>query len=183
MGLTETALIGVGLAMDAVAVSMANGMIYRNLRWRDYGTMLAFFAGFQMLMPVLGYFAGSFFAEALTSYSGIVILLILGAIGGNMIREGMRHTGDCQMIPSRNMTCGVLFFQAVATSIDALAVGIGFSLAHVRIGAAAAEIGIITAVMVAAAIAAGRRFGDALGSRAELLGGIILLTIGIKAIL
>lgn len=183
MGFMEIALIGVGLAMDAVAVSMTNGMIYKNLVLRDYTGMLLFFSGFQMLMPLIGYFAGSFFAEVMTTYSGIVILLILGIIGGKMIKEGIVHLKEHQLPQNRSLTLGILFFQAVATSIDALAVGIGFSFMHVPLISAVAEIGVITAVMVMGAIFVGRRFGDLLGSKAEILGGTILVIIGVKAIL
>lgn len=183
MGFFEIALIGAGLAMDASAVSMTNGMVYRNLRWKDYGQMLVFFAGFQMLMPVAGYFAGSFFAEFMTVYSGFAIFLILGVIGGKMIIEGISHMKDHAVAEKRQLTGGILFFQAIATSIDALAVGIGFSFANVSMGIAVAEIGAVTAVMVAISIIIGRKFGDLLGSRAEISGGIILVIIGIKAIL
>lgn len=183
MGFIEIALIGVGLAMDAVAVSMTNGMIYKNLKPRDYAAMLVLFAGFQMLMPVIGYFAGSLFAEIMTTYSGFVILLILGIIGGKMIKEGFIHMKEHQAPRDRVLTLGILFFQAIATSIDALAVGIGFSFMRVSIGAAVLVIGVVTALMVAAGILVGRRFGDLLGSKAEILGGTILVIIGVKAIL
>ena len=183
MGLIEIALIGVGLAMDAVAVSMTNGMIYKNLRFGDYLGMLVFFAGFQMLMPVVGYFAGNFFAEIMTTYSGFIILLILGVIGGKMIKEGIIHMRQQQVPKEKVLTLGILFFQAIATSIDALAVGIGFSFMRVPLAIAVTEIGAITAAMVAAAILIGRKFGDLLGSKAEILGGTILVIIGVKAIL
>lgn len=183
MGFLEIALIGVGLAMDASAVSMTNGMVYKNLSWKDYGLMVVFFAGFQVLMPLVGYFAGSFFAEIMAEYSGIAILLILGIIGGNMIKEGVSHMRSQEPPEKKKMTKGVLFFQAIATSIDALAVGVGFSFMGIPIGAAAAEIGVVTAIMVTAAVFIGRKFGDLLGSRAEILGGTILVIIGIKAIL
>ncbi len=183
MGFFEIALIGVGLAMDAAAVSMTNGMVYQNVTWRDYAMMVLFFAGFQILMPIVGYFAGSFFAEIMTEYSGFTILLILGIIGGKMIWEGISHTRSHEAPQKRQMTMGILFFQAIATSIDALAVGLGFSFMEVPIVTAAAEIGIVTAVMVVIAVLIGRKFGDLLGSRAEILGGTILVIIGIKAIL
>lgn len=183
MGFLEIALIGVGLAMDAAAVSMTNGMVYRNVAWKDYAMMVVFFAGFQMLMPIAGYFAGSFFADFMTAYSGFAILLILGIIGGKMIWEGISHLRTHEAPQKRQLTIGILFFQAIATSIDALAVGLGFSFMAVPIGAAAAEIGIVTAVMVILAVFIGRKFGDLLGSRAEILGGTILVIIGIKAIL
>ena len=100
-----------------------------------------------------------------------------------MIKEGVAHLKEHQMPKNRVLTLGILLFQAIATSIDALAVGLGFSFLGVPIGAAAAEIGIITAIMVMISIYVGRKFGDLLGSKAEILGGTILVIIGIKAIL
>lgn len=183
MGFVEIALIGVGLAMDASAVSMTNGMVYQNLDWKEYGQMILFFAGFQVLMPVIGFFAGSFFAEVMAEYSGFAILLILGVIGGKMIAEGISHMRSQEPPKKKKMTKSILLFQAIATSIDALAVGVGFSFVGIPIGPAATEIGIVTAIMVTAAVILGRKFGDLLGSRAEILGGTILVIIGIKAIL
>lgn len=183
MGIAEIALIGVGLSMDAVAVSMTNGMVYRNLRRVNYVAMPVFFSLFQAGMPLIGYFAGGLFADVITKYSGFVILLILGIIGGKMIKEGIAHFRSQEPVPGKDMTPGVLIFQAVATSIDAFAVGIGFSVIHISILPAISLIGVITAFLVIVAILIGRKFGDILGSRAEVLGGVILVIIGIKAII
>lgn len=182
MGLLETTMIGVGLSMDAVAVSMTNGMCYRNLAKKDYIAMILFFGLFQGLMPLMGFYAGSIFARWITRYSGIVIFLILGAIGGNMIRESFHQEAEvCQA--GKKFTVTVLFFQAVATSIDAFAVGVGFCAVSVEILPAVSVIAAITAVMVAGAIFIGKKFGDIFESRAELLGGIILIIIGIKGLI
>ena len=91
MGLTDILLIGAGLAMDAAAVSMTNGMVYKNLNKLTYISMPVFFGVFQMLMPVMGYYAGGLFAEIMTRYSGIVIFVILGIIGAKMIKEGVEQ--------------------------------------------------------------------------------------------
>ena len=183
MDFFDVLFIGIGLAMDAAAVSMTNGMVYRNLKKTTYLAMPVFFGAFQTLMPILGYYAGSVFADIITRYSGIVIFLILGIIGGNMIREGIsdiRKGSDCAY---KTMSLKVLLFQSVATSIDAFAVGIGFSAMKISILAPVILIGIITAAVVAAAILIGRKFGNMLGCRAEILGGIILAVIGIKALI
>lgn len=182
--------------MDAVAVSMTNSMVYRNLKIRQYLSMPIFFGAFQALMPLLGYFAGTFFADIISKYSGIVILLILGVIGGKMLKEGIEHikqekenpnehhASEYEKKPDRSrFTLGVLIFQAVATSIDAFAVGVGFSAMRVEIVQAALIIAAVTAVLVIGAILIGRKFGDVLGSHAEVLGGLILIAIGVKAML
>lgn len=182
--------------MDAVAVSMTNGMVYRNLKFRQYLAMPIFFGAFQALMPFLGNFAGTFFADIISKYSGIVILLILGVIGGKMLKEGIEHTREEKEHPEEHhsgegqqtgkkggLTLGVLIFQAVATSIDAFAVGVGFSAMRVDIIQAITIIAVVTAVMVTGAIIIGKKFGDVLGSRAEILGGLILIAIGVKAMI
>ena len=183
MSLIDILLIGVGLAMDAAAVSMTNGMVYKNLNKATYASMPVFFGAFQFIMPVIGYYASGIFAELITRFSGIVIFIILGIIGGKMIKEGIEDIRNDQVCPVKLMTVKVLFFQAVATSIDAFAVGIGFSAARISVWMPAAVIGVITALIVIAAIFIGRRFGNMLGCRAEILGGIILLVIGIKALI
>lgn len=193
MSLIEIILIGLGLAMDAVAVSMTNGMVCKNLKTKDYVLMVLFFSLFQAIMPLIGYFAGGLFAEIISKYAGIVIFLILGIIGGKMIKEGWGHMREQRATGSKHacdtalaqkrLTFSVLIFQSIATSIDAFAVGVGFSAMRVDILLAVSIIAFVTADLVALAIVMGRKFGDILGSRAEILGGIILVIIGIKAII
>ena len=183
MDLADILLIGAGLSMDAAAVSMTNGMVYKNLTKIKYAAMPAFFGAFQMLMPILGYYAGGLFADIMAKYSGIVVFVILGIIGGKMIKEGFDDMKKHENAPSRVMDLKTLFFQAVATSIDAFAVGIGFSALGIGIIGPSAIIGATTAVIVVIAILIGRKVGDMLGSRAEVLGGAILVIIGIKALL
>ena len=166
--------------MDAVAVSMSNGMAFRGLDRRDYIAMPFLFGIFQGLMPLAGYYAGSLLAGLITRYSGIIICAILSLIGGNMIREGLR--GDAAEVKDKGLTAGVLLLQAVATSIDAFAVGVGFCAVQTEILPAAGVITAVTVVLVAFALAVGRRFGDAFGSRAELAGGLVLVIIGLKAL-
>lgn len=180
MSFTEIAVIGVGLAMDAAAVSMTNGMCYR-LTGKDRAAMILFFGIFQGVMPLFGFFAGSVFQRWITKYSGIVIFLILGVIGGNMVKESFHREESCAV--TKKLTLRVLFFQAVATSIDAFAVGVGFCAAGVDIVPSVSVIAVITAVIVLLAILVGRKFGDIFESKAELLGGLILIIIGVKALL
>lgn len=110
MGLTDILLIGAGLAMDAAAVSMTNGMVYKNLNKLTYISMPVFFGVFQMLMPVMGYYAGGLFAEIMTRYSGIVIFVILGIIGAKMIKEGVEDLRKHEVCPAKIMTLKILFF-------------------------------------------------------------------------
>lgn len=183
MSLIDILLIGVGLSMDAAAVSMTNGMVYKNLNKAKYVLMPVFFGAFQFIMPVVGYYAGGLFADIITRYSGIVIFVILGIIGGKMIKEGIGDMKEKEVCPVKLMTVKVLFFQAIATSIDAFAVGISFSAAGINVWGPSAVIGVTTAAITVAAIFIGRKFGDMLGCRAEILGGIILVVIGIKALI
>ncbi len=166
--------------MDAVAVSMSNGMAFRGLKKRDYIAMPLCFGIFQGVMPMAGFYAGSLLAGLITGCSGIVICLILSLIGGNMIREGLQ--GERAQTGHRRLTLWVLLLQAVATSIDAFAVGVGLCAAQVEILPAAALITAVTAALVALGLLAGRRFADALGSKAELTGGLVLVIIGLKAL-
>ena len=120
MGIIEILLIGLGLSMDAAAVSMTDGMCGRELNCGKTFLIPASFGIFQALMPLLGYYAGSLFSEFLDAYAGIVVLLILGVIGGKMIYDGLRKEEERVC---RRLTGFTIFLQAIATSIDAFAVG------------------------------------------------------------
>lgn len=183
MSLIEIAILGVGLAMDAACVSMTNGMVYKNLKVKEYISMPLFFGVFQGVMPLIGYYAGNLFASVITQFGGIVIFAILGIIGGKMLYDGIRHNDQSGSPKKKSLTLGVLLLQAIATSIDAFAVGVGFCAVRVSILPAVTIIACITAVIVALAILIGRRFGDLFENKAEMLGGIILVLIGIKALL
>ncbi|SCJ96208.1 putative sporulation protein YtaF [uncultured Eubacterium sp.] len=181
MGLFEVSLIGVGLAMDAASVAMTNGMVYKKLSMGNYISMPLLFGIFQGVMPLIGFYAGTLFAGIIMKYSGIVIFAILAIIGGNMIKESLSKESDAVEI--KNLTMTILIFQAIATSIDAFAVGVGFCAICVDILPAVSIIAVITAFMVAGAIAVGKKFGDIFENKAEFLGGIILIIIGVKGLL
>lgn len=181
MNLFEILLIGISLSMDAAAVSMTNGMVFTKIsKFKFLVTALAF-GFFQALMPALGYFTGTLFAGFMEAYSGIVIFILLGFIGGKMVKDGLCDCGegDCE---KKEFTYGLLALQAVATSIDAFAVGVSFVAAKTSIALALPIIGATTFIISLAALALGRRFGDKLGAKAEIFGGIILILIGIKAL-
>ena len=181
MNLTDIIMIGIGLSMDAVAVSLTNGMVYR--LGRDKKIMMpVFFGVFQGLMPLLGYYTGGFFSEWLSRYSGFIIFFILGFLGAKMVKEGLSHESLEKKEPTV-MTYGVLFMQAIATSIDAFAVGIAFCTACVSIWSAAGIICVTTFVCSMIAVLLGKKFGDFLGKKAEVFGGSILILLALKALL
>ncbi len=181
MGIIEILCIGIALSMDAAAVSMTNGMVYSKIsKLKFFMTALAF-GFFQALMPALGYFTGALFADVMERYSGYVILIILGIIGAKMIKDGLTDCGEVECA-KKEFTYTLLLAQAIATSIDAFAVGVSFAAAKTDIALALPVIGLTTFIISLLALAVGRKFGDKLGSKAEVLGGIILILIGIKAL-
>lgn len=181
MNLLDITLIGVGLSMDAFAVSISNGMVYRGLTKRRQAAMPIFFGIFQMLMPLLGFYIGSLFAAWIDRYAGILILLILGYIGGKMVWDGMHPSKDPSEAQADNLSWKTLFFQAIATSIDAFAVGVGFSAVGISILPATALIGMTTFLLCWVAIAIGKMFGKLLEDNAQIVGGVILIFIGLKS--
>lgn len=184
MDYPDIALIGAGLSMDAFAVAVSNGMVYPNLTKRRRAAMPVLFGLFQMLMPLAGYRIGSLFAAWMDRYAGILILLILGGIGGKMMWDGLHpEPKDGAASPAGQLSWQLLLMQAVATSIDAFAVGVGFSAVGIAIVPAAALIGGITVVMCRLAVGIGRRFGAVLEDKAQIAGGALLLLIGLKAFL
>lgn len=183
MGIIEIILIGIGLSMDAVAVSMTNGMVYKTMSRNTTMLQPIYFGMFQGIMPLLGGFlSGSILAEAISSYSGYIILVILGIIGIKMVKDGYKSQKD-EACVRPNMSNRLLIAQAFATSVDAFAVGIGLSLLDVNLLYAASIISITTFILVIVSIRIGKKFGDYLGCKAEMLGGVILISIGLKAFL
>lgn len=190
MGFIEIILIGVGLSMDAVAVAMTNGMVYKHTPKQKVIAMPILFGLFQGLMPLIGYFAGGLFEEVLCKYAGFLVFLILGFIGGKMLRDAFGGDEEVEDAESQGegraekvLTYKVLVIQAIATSIDAFAVGIALSAMQVSIVPAVISITVITALCCSLAIFIGKKCGDILGNKAEIIGGVILLFIAIKALL
>ena len=175
-GLLEIVLIGVALSADAMAVTAANILANPQMPRSRQMLMPLFFGLFQALMPVAGYFAGELAAGFIERYAGIVSLIILGVIGGKMIWDGLR--GDDE--GKSSVTIGALLLQAVATSIDAFAVGVTFAAQQTSIALAAPVIGVCTFVCCLIVLAIGRRLGSHFGSKAQVVGGVILIIIGIK---
>lgn len=172
--------LAVGLSMDAFAVSVCKGLAMKKITVRKALIVGLWFGGFQALMPVLGYFLGAQFKEKITAVDHWIAFVLLGFIGINMIRESMEKEEVC---PSAGVDPKTMFPLAVATSIDALAVGVTFAFLDVNIAAAAGFIGVTTFIFSAAGVKVGNVFGSRYKSKAELAGGIILVLLGIKILL
>ncbi len=184
VGIGEVLLLGLALSADAFSVTISNTFVYGNERRFRLLLMPLFFGFFQGFMPLVGYFLGGLAATLIERYAGIVTLVILGIIGGSMIREGaeaLLHPGEETRDTPPRLTVGLLLFQAVATAIDAFAVGVSLRAEQVAILPASAIIGCTTAVCCVVAIIIGRKVGPLLGDRAEVVGGIVLVCIGLRA--
>lgn len=178
MTIFEIILIGTALSMDAFAVCIASSMVYTNMTASKKLSMPIAFGLFQGLMPIAGFYLGGFFSPFIEKWSGLVSLLILGIIGVNMIREGFCPEGECE---KKTLTFNVLIFQAIATSIDAFAVGVSFAASGANIWLSSPIIAVTTFILSLVAIFLGNKAGEKLGNKAEILGGLILIIIGIKA--
>lgn len=179
MGIVELFVLAVGLSMDAFAVSVCKGLSLGKIGRKHMFIAGAWFGGFQALMPLIGYYLGRFFADAITEYDHWIAFILLLIIGGKMVREAFG--GEDQMDGS--MSPQSMFLLAVATSIDALAVGVTFAFLEVSIIPAVSFIGGVTFVCSAVGVKIGSIFGTRYRSRAELCGGVILLLIGVKILL
>lgn len=178
MSFIEILLIGIALSMDAFAVCLSSSMVYTKLTPKQKLSMPVAFGVFQGLMPVTGFFLGSLFADIINKWSGPISLIILGFIGVNMLREGL---SDDEEHSTKEFTFKILILQAIATSIDAFAVGVSFAASQAPIFTAAPIIAVTTFILSMVAQFIGNKVGEKLGNRAEILGGVILIIIGIKA--
>ena len=180
MGIIEIILLSIGLAMDAFAVSVCKGISMKKMDWKKACIIGLWFGVFQMLMPLLGYFLGSTFESVVTNIDHWIAFILLGVIGVNMIKESFStETENC----NDNISFKTMFVLAVATSIDALAIGITFAFLQVNLIFALTSIGIITFVMSVIGTKIGNRFGIKYENTAELIGGVILVILGIKILL
>ena len=170
--------IAVGLSMDAFAVSICKGLSTKKLQIKHYLIIGAWFGGFQALMPTIGYFLGSTFEQYITAFDHWVAFVLLAAIGANMIKESFSKE---ESETNSSFAFKTMLLMALATSIDALAVGITFALLpDVNVPLAVCLIGVTTFVCSAAGLKIGNLFGLRYKAKAELAGGIILILIGLK---
>ena len=179
MSILDLFILAVGLSMDAFAVSVCKGLSLGKIKPKHMCIAGAWFGGFQALKPRIGYFLGSFFAEMIEKYDHWVAFVLLAIIGGNMIKESF---GKDEKVDS-SMDVKSMLLLAIATSIDALAVGVTFAFLQVQIVPAVSFIGVITFIFSAVGVKIGSLFGTKYKSKAELFGGIVLVLIGIKILL
>lgn len=181
MSLLAILLTSIGLAMDAVAVSVSSGMSSRPRR-RDALKMAVWFGGFQALMPAAGFLLGVSFRDWVAAVDHWIAFLLLVFIGGKMVREAFARD-DAEADPGDPFETKRMTLLAIATSIDALAVGVTFSLLEISLVQTVGIIGLTTAVLCYPAVLLGRRLGRIFSRRAELAGGIVLIAIGTKILL
>ncbi len=181
MGIFELFLLAVGLSMDAFAVSICKGLCVERTTVKHMCIAGLWFGGFQALMPLIGYTLGSAFTEYIIAVDHWIAFILLGFIGGHMIKESLEGDDDCDCSCEVNpFGIKTMFLMAVATSIDALAVGVTFAFLRVNIWWAITFIGITTFCFSAVGIKIGSIFGSKFKSKAEMAGGLILIALGIK---
>lgn len=180
MEIFEIILIAVSLAMDAFAVSICKGLSMKKLDWKKVTIIALYFGGFQAFMPIIGYFLGSAFAEFVSSIDHWIAFILLAIIGGNMIKDSF---DDEEEKRNDKVDFKTMIVLAIATSIDALAVGVTFAFFETNLWISILVIGVITFAMSIIGVKVGNKFGDKFQNKAELLGGIILIFIGLKILL
>lgn len=183
MSLYELFILAVGLSMDAFSVAVCKGLSTQKLQKKHFLIVGAWFGGFQALMPTVGYFLGSAFKKYIDKYDHWIAFVLLALIGANMLREAFSKKEE-EETNDTSFSFKSMLVLAVATSIDALAVGVSFALLpDVNITAAVLFIGVITFVLSAIGLKVGNVFGEKYKSKAEIVGGVILILIGLKILL
>ena len=188
MGLWELFVIALGLSMDAFAVSICKGLSVRRCTPRHMLICGLYFGVFQALMPLIGYFLGSQFESLVTAIAPYIAFALLAFIGANMIREGIRSMrcdpASAEEVPDKGrLTVATILVQAVATAIDAFAVGVGLRAQQTSLSLAAATIGVTTFLCCVVGLLVGRKAGERLGDAAECVGGVVLVLIGLRQLL
>ncbi len=185
MDFVSLLVIAVGLAMDAFAATLSDAVAYPGESPRKLFVLPVAFGFFQGFMPFLGYVLSGLAAELIEAYAGIVAFVVLAIIGANMIREGvgaMRGSGvDAERAASPRLSLAIILVQSIATAIDAFAVGVSLRAMNAELFTSVCVIGIVTFLVCCIPAALGRRLGNALGNKAEIVGGVVLVLIGIRA--
>lgn len=176
MSIWSLLVIAIGVSMDAFAVSICKGLSMRKMNWKNAVIAGIYFGGFQALMPFLGYLLGIQFEDKITAFDHWIAFVLLVLIGANMVKE----SGEQEQEVDDSFQFKTMIILAVATSIDALAIGVTFAFLKVQIITAVAFIGIITFFMSILGVKIGNVFGSRYKSKAELAGGIILILMGVK---
>jgi len=180
MDVVELMIIAVGVSMDAFAVSICKGLSVQKVKPVHVLKIALWFGGFQALMPLAGYFLGASFTDLVSEVDHWIAFVLLGIIGANMVKEAF-EAESCDISP--DFSFRTMLAMAVATSIDALAVGVSFAFLKVDIWAAILLIGVTTAAFSGAGVLIGKAFGCRYKSKAELAGGIILILMGIRILI
>ncbi len=181
--LTTVLITAIGLSMDAVAVSIAAGLSATRVGWRQAALMAATFGFFQAVMPAIGWALGSLGRQWIAAWDHWIAFALLAAIGGKMVWDALHPDADDDAPGSDPFALRRLLLLGVATSIDALAVGVGFSLVEIPLLATVTIIGVTTAALCLPAVLLGRRLGERFAHRAGLIGGLVLIAIGVKLLL
>ena len=183
MGFGALFLLAIGLSMDAFAVSVCKGLSVKKAGIKESVICGSWFGSFQALMPVLGFFLGTLFSEAIEAFDHWVAFGLLAIIGINMLKEAFSKDCDCNE-NNGDMSIKTMLLMAIATSIDALAVGISLAIAgDVNIAVAAVLIGVITFSLSAVGVKIGNLFGNRFEKKAQIFGGVILVLLGVKILL
>ena len=185
MGFIELLFLAIGLSMDAFAVSICKGLSVKKADWRVQATCGTWFGGFQALMPLIGFFLGALFCDAISAFDHWVAFGLLALIGANMLKEALSKEEECcECDQNADISPKTMFVMAIATSIDALAVGISLAMAgNVNIFIAVALIGVVTFVMSGLGVNIGSIFGSRGEKKAQAAGGLILVLLGLKILL
>lgn len=181
----QTLLIGIGLSMDAFAVSICKGLGMSKLNKKQMFIIALYFGGFQALMPYIGWAVGARFSSYVSQYAHWIAFILLAIIGGKMMHEAMTKSEECEDggEKDKKISHKELLLLAIATSIDALAVGISFAFLNVPIIPSIIIIGLTTFIISLAGVVIGNIFGSKYKNKAEFVGGLILVAIGLKIIL
>ena len=180
MSTYELFIIAVGLSMDALAVAICKGLSMAKMSWKKGVIVGLWFGGFQALMPLIGYLLGAQFQSKITAFDHWIAFILLGLIGGNMVREGV--SGDEEKTDD-SVSIKSMLPLAIATSIDALAVGVTFAFLRVNIIYAVSFIGVVTFLLSTVGVKVGNVFGAKYKSKAEIVGGVILILMGLKILI
>ena len=183
MSFWEVLFIAIGVSMDAFAVSIGKGLGAPRASWREALTLGLWFGGFQALMPVIGYLLGISFADMVTKVDHWIAFGLLLMIGGNMILEALKEEDNQSSNADNSFGFKTMLFLAVATSIDALAVGISFAFLGTDLWSSIALIGVTTFLFSAVGLLIGKKVGERFHKGAEILGGVILIIIGLKILI
>ena len=180
MGAIEILLISIGLAMDAFAVSVCKGLAMKKMSWKKAITIGLYFGAFQAIMPTIGFSLGTTFERFITNVDHWIAFILLVGIGINMVKEAFNKESENR---NDNVDVKTMLVLSIATSIDALAIGITFACLKIHIAMPVITIGLITFIISVIGVKIGNRFGDKYEKKAEIMGGVILILLGIKILL